>query len=81
MTTNTMANQEHRPHPPVQFLTCNLCRRYVVVTYRPIKFISCKKHVSDTCKSGELILIGTKDAEQTNIHCFFILILGAVFYI
>ena len=28
--------------------------------YRPIIFISCKKHVSDTCISGELILIETE---------------------
>ena len=40
--------------------TCNLCKRYVVVTYRPIMFISCEKHVSDTCNSGEVILIGTE---------------------
>ena len=24
MTTNTMANQEHRPYPPLQFLTTDL---------------------------------------------------------
>ena len=38
---------------------CNSGNRYVVVTYRSITFTSCKKHVSHTCKSGELILIGT----------------------
>ena len=38
----------------------SLCKRYVVTTYRSILFISRKKHVSDTCNSGELILIGTE---------------------
>ena len=45
---------------PPSIHTCNSCRRYVVVTYRPIIFISCRKYVSDTCNSGELILIGTE---------------------
>ena len=40
--------------------TCFSCRREVLVTYRAIEFISCRKHVSDTCNSGELILIGTE---------------------
>ena len=45
---------------PPSIHTCNLCRRYEVATYRPIIIISCIKHVSDTCDSGELILIGTE---------------------
>ena len=44
---------------PPSIHTCNSCRRYVMVTYRPILFLSCRKYVSDTCNSGELILIGT----------------------
>ena len=40
--------------------TCNSCRRYVVVTYRPIMFLSCRKYVSDTCNSVEMIPIGTE---------------------
>ena len=61
--------------------TCNLCRRYVVVTYRHIIFISCKNHVSVTCNSAELILIGTEQTRSNQkIHCIFILIL-VLFYI
>ena len=45
---------------PPSIHTCSPCRRYVVVTYRPIIFNSCREHVSDTCNSGELILIGTE---------------------
>ena len=47
----------------------------VVVTYRPIKFTSCRKHVSDTDPYWD----GT-DTEQTNIHCILILLLGANIY-
>ena len=60
---------------------CDSCKRFVVVTYRSILFNSCRKHVSDPCNSGELILIGT---EQSDIHlfpqCIFILKLGAILY-
>ena len=45
---------------PPSIHTCNSCRRYVVVTYRPIMFIPCTKHLPDTCNFGKLILIGTE---------------------
>ena len=37
------------------------CKRYVVITYRFILLSSYRKHVSDTCNSGELILIETEE--------------------
>ena len=43
---------------PACIHTCISCRRYVVLTYRSIIIISWRKHLSDTCNSGELILIG-----------------------
>ena len=45
---------------PPSIQTCKPCKQYVVVNYCPTIFISCKKHVSDACNSGELILIGTE---------------------
>ena len=62
---------------------CNSCERYVVVTYRSIKCTSCKKHVSYTCNSGELIQIGTEQLRNKRIfiyfpYCIFILLLGAI---
>ena len=57
---------------PPSIHTCESCRRNVVVTYRPIIFISYKKHVSDTCKSGELILIGTEKIRSKRIFTVFL---------
>ena len=61
----------------------SLCKRYVVTTYRTILFNSCKKHVFDTCNSGELILIGTEKIRSNGysvFYCTFILLLGAILY-
>ena len=62
---------------------CNSCKRYVVVTYRSIKCTSCKKHVSYTCISGQLIQIGTEQLRNKRIfiyfpYCILILLLGAI---
>ena len=65
---------------PPSIHTCNSCRRYVVVTYRPIIFISCTKHVSDTCNSGELILLGRNRYGANEYSLTFILIPGAILY-
>ena len=63
---------------------CNSCTRYVVVTYCSIISTSCKKRVSYTCNSGELIQVGTEQLPNKRIfiyfpYCIFILILGAIF--
>ena len=59
------------------------CKRYVVITYRSILFSSFRKHVSDTCDSGELIRIETEQIRSNGyslLYCIFILILGAILY-
>ena len=63
---------------------CNSCKRYVVVTYRSILCTFCKKHVSYTCNSGELIQIRTEQPQNKRIfihfpYCKFISKLGAIF--
>ena len=55
-----------------------------MVTHRSIRFTFCKKHVSYTCKSGELIPIGTEQLRNKRIFiyfpfCNFILIIGPFF--
>ena len=70
----------YQPHAHIS----KSCKRYVVVTYRTIVFTSCKMHVSYTCKSGQLIQIGTEQLRNKRIfiyfpYCMFISLLGAIF--
>ena len=44
---------------------------YVVVTYSSIICSSRKKHVSDTCSSGEMILIRTEQIRSKLIFIYF----------
>ena len=60
------------------------CKRYVLVTNRPIKFTSRKMHASYTCNSGELIQVATEQLRNKRIfnyfsYCNFILLLGSTF--
>ena len=66
---------------PLSIHTCNLCRRYVVVTYRPLIIFSLRKHVFDKCNSGERILFGTAKIWSKRIFKVFLYYYLVPFYI
>ena len=83
-STNIQTIHIHVNKLMILFITCNSCKRYVVVTYRSLIFTSCKKHVSYTCNSVELIQIGTEQLRNKQIfiyfsYCIFISLLSAIF--
>ena len=70
----------YQPHAHI----CTSGKRYVADTYRCIIVTPCKKHVSYTCNSGELIQIGTEQLRNKRIFIYFpygilLLLLGALF--